>query len=207
MIRTSGMKHYVTVSIHVGERGCQRVFMLCQNLFQAMFHRAQVSLSLPITYVWGAGGRDPRAHTPVTTRSDYSPPATGSDCVGLAMWISMLDRFNPTFPIYGGWMNTDSIAEEARTKGHWYRVTHAPEPGDLVLFTSLYVKGKLVEAGHIGFMISPTEVVHCHGHSAPGHAVSIAHPELWLHHPRGLAVTHGIFALANMVLEGTEVRS
>lgn len=115
----------------------------------ACLTRARTFLGLPSTYVLGAGGRDPMTPTPFTWRDGRR----GADCIGFALWCRGIDRYQPgKFSYYDGWMNTDSILEDARHKvggGHW-RLLDRPTPGCLVIYPSLYRKGKITRMGHVG---------------------------------------------------------
>ena len=111
--------------------------------------RARTFLSLTSTYVLGGGGRDPHAPTPFTWHNGER----GADCIGFAMWCLGLDRFQPKeFRYYAGWMNTDSILDDAHTGcagGHW-EVVNRPVPGDLVIYHSLRRAGRMTRMGHVG---------------------------------------------------------
>lgn len=111
----------------------------------------------PTVYVLGAGGRNPSNPTPFTTKNGK----LGSDCVGFTNWCLQEDRFCEDFQLYrdgnAGWMNTDSIMEDAKlnnSKSKWEFVT-VPEEGDCVVFPSLRDKaGKMTRMGHIGLLTS-----------------------------------------------------
>jgi hypothetical protein len=95
-----------------------------------------------------SGGTDPSAKTP------YGPTKK-ADCIGVAMWIQGIDRFQeddflpdisrwntrkhgklPDGPVYGGWMNTNSLL----LPNHVF--LHVPVnqvlPGDLMLYPSYH---------------------------------------------------------------------
>jgi len=120
------------------------------------------------------GGKDPRTKHPAMS---YASPELKRtilvcDCVGFAAWCSGFSRLQdgteqfPKFPdtptISGGYINTDSMIEEAlgfeRRKGQapykggtWFKVLANPKPGCLVVFhkrNSLYPNNPLV--GHVG---------------------------------------------------------
>lgn len=106
------------------------------------------------TYKLGAGGRDPLAETPFTKRDGV----LGSDCIGFTCWCLGHDRFQPdTFPVYDGWINTDSLMTDARDKQTWYAEVKRPEPGDVVVFPSIHKDGKRVRVGHIGLVVEAPE--------------------------------------------------
>ena len=76
------------------------------------------------TYILGAGGRDPKASTPLTKRNG----AVGSDCVGFTSWALGHDRFQPeSFPYYDGWINTDSLIMDANGERSWYEPIARPK--------------------------------------------------------------------------------
>lgn len=119
--------------------------------------RARRMTRVKSTYVLGAGGRSPTASTPFTKRNGV----TGSDCVGFTSWCLQHDRFQPeTFPYYDGWINTDSLMMDAVGEQSWYRRIDRPEPGDVVVFPSIYRDGKRVRMGHIGLVVEvPAELI------------------------------------------------
>jgi hypothetical protein len=92
--------------------------------------RARRMAKQKTTYILGAGGRDPKASTPLTKRNG----ALGSDCVGFTSWCLQHDRYQPeTFELYDGWINTDSLMMDAKD-------------------------GKRVRMGHIALVVEvPTE--------------------------------------------------
>lgn len=103
-------------------------------------------------YVLGAGGRDPNATTPFTTKDGV----VGSDCVGWVLWALGIDRYQPKiFTYYDGWMNTDSIIDDAKTGvgGKLWKILSRPEPGCLVIFPSIHVNGKMTRMGHVGLVV------------------------------------------------------
>jgi hypothetical protein len=117
--------------------------------------RARRMAKQKTTYILGAGGRDPKASTPLTKRNG----ALGSDCVGFTSWCLQHDRYQPeTFELYDGWINTDSLMMDAKGRRSWYAPVTKPEPGDVVVYPSLYKDGKRVRMGHIALVVEvPTE--------------------------------------------------
>jgi hypothetical protein len=103
----------------------------------------------PSRYKLGAGGRNPAAPTPFTIRDKI----LGSDCIGFVLWCLGLDRFQKDFPHYGGWINTDSAIQDAKTTKKFFTQVHYPEPGDLVIYPALYEDGKRVRIGHVGMVV------------------------------------------------------
>lgn len=109
-------------------------------------------LGRAIRYKLGAGGRNPSAPTPETIRDGV----LGSDCVGFALWCHGIDRFNKLFPVYGGWMNTDSLRQEAlEDKGEidWVTQISRPEPGCLVVYGAAGKK-PFRRIGHVGLVVN-----------------------------------------------------
>lgn len=103
-------------------------------------------------YVLGAGGRDPNASSPFTTKDGV----VGSDCVGWVLWACGIDRYQPKlFTYYDGWMNTDSIIEDAKrgVGGKLWKLLAKPEVGCLVIFPSIHKNGKMTRMGHVGLVV------------------------------------------------------
>lgn len=128
------------------------------------------------------GGTDPE-------RSPQDEATGGCDCIGFALNVKGLDRYQPgKFPdtdsISGGYINTDSMIEEAKSRGcklngkpvkggQWFTVLDEPEDGCFIVGHSYRKKfppfKKVV--GHIGVVTDASEwktkglaglkVVHC----------------------------------------------
>lgn len=112
--------------------------------------RARAAAARPARYVLGAGGRDPRAASPLTKRNNV----LGSDCVGFTSWALGHDRYQPeTFELYDGWINTDSLMLDARGARQWYEQIDVPEPGDVVVFPSIHRDGRRVRMGHVALVV------------------------------------------------------
>jgi hypothetical protein len=113
--------------------------------------RARLVATLGSTYVLGAGGRNPDAPNPFTTRDGM----LGCDCVGFTSWCLGHDRFQPgRFAHYDGWINTDSMIADARGRRTWYAPIARPEPGDVVVFPSITRDGKRIRLGHVGLVVA-----------------------------------------------------
>lgn len=108
-------------------------------------HRIALNRSL---YIMGAGGRDPKAETPFTKKGGL----LGSDCVGFTCWCLGHDRYQTSFPLYDGWINTDSLMSDAIGRRTWYSAIAKPEPGDVVVFPSIVKDGKRLRIGHIALV-------------------------------------------------------
>jgi hypothetical protein len=122
---------------------------LVENRARAV-QRARLMTQLPTRYVLGAGGRDPKADTPLTKRDGV----LGSDCIGLTCWALGHDRYQPgSFDFYSGWINTDSMMMDARRDCTWYAPTAMPVPGDVVVFPSIIADGVRQRIGHIGLIV------------------------------------------------------
>src|SRR5690606_5027030 len=122
---------------------------LAENRRRAVARARQIA-GTRITYKLGAGGRDPNAESPCTVRDGV----LGCDCVGFTSWCLGHDRYQPkTFPLYDGWINTDSLMMDARGKQTWYAEIARPEPGDVVVFPSITKNGVRERIGHIGLVV------------------------------------------------------
>jgi cell wall-associated NlpC family hydrolase len=129
------------------------------------------------------GGDDP---TRSTCASTWKHPKLGtvytSDCVGFAMWCLGADRYQPKlFVPYGGWINTDAMLEDVRLTeiSDMFELAAVPQPGDLVVYGGKKtVLGR--KPGHVGVYIGNGQVVHCHGPTLKGRAVSKDPVTKWL---------------------------
>jgi len=126
----------------------------------AVIGRARSMLGRPIAYVLGCGGRNPGAATPETTRTfPGGTKRTGSDCIGFVAWCSGFDRFNESFPLYGGWINTDSslgVWNGTRWNpiDRFFRLVTTPVAGCWVVYPSIDLDhdGKRDRIGHVGIV-------------------------------------------------------
>jgi hypothetical protein len=117
------------------------------------------------------GGADPNVGYPQDKQTG------GCDCIGFAAWCAGFDRYQPKkFPLYDGYINTDSMIEEAvqsKPGGHWFETLPNPEPGCFIVAASFWKKLPLPRRviGHIGVVTDCSEwatkglkgihVVHC----------------------------------------------
>jgi len=104
-------------------------------------------------YILGEGGRAPVNPDPFTPNAKGQ---RGSDCIGFVLWCLGIDRYQPKlFTHYDGWMNTDSIIQDAKTGigGGLWKILNKPEVGSLVIFPSLWKNGKMVRMGHVGLVV------------------------------------------------------
>lgn len=149
-------------------------------LYALEWHRfVQYSL-----YEGQAGGFDPSApdcgsRWATGTKAKTKNYIT-SDCVGFALWAYGMDRFQKDdFPLYGGWMNTNSLVAAANDpKVKEVRRLAELVPGCLLVYPSAR-PNPLRWYGHIGMYVgTPVDatvpsVVHCHGPRLKGRAISI----------------------------------
>lgn len=103
------------------------------------------------------GGKDPTAIDPFDR---WSKPGSATvnrtaDCIGGMAWCGGFDRYQPVrfAHLYDGWINTDSMIEDAKTVAKCFRFLDHPEPGCFVVFSSGSVGHAI---GHIGGVTSVT---------------------------------------------------
>lgn len=118
------------------------------------------------------GGTDPEAINPQDMHTG------GCDCIGFAAWCAGFDRYQPKkFPLYDGYINTDSMVMEATQWGRWFTFLDKPEPGCFIVSPSYFSKLRLKRViGHIGVVVDASEygtkglaglqVVHCSSSNA-----------------------------------------
>jgi hypothetical protein len=153
--------------------------------------RAKSMVGKNVTYhlKYPNGGTDPEVSTP-------SDPSTGyCDCIGFAAWAAGFDRYQPgKFPLYDGYINTDSMVMEATLPKlkqkygkivdgqKWFTVLDRPEDGCFIVAPSFRRRlppfNRVI--GHIGVVVDSSEwetkglaglqVVHCSSknHKAKG---------------------------------------
>lgn len=119
--------------------------------------RARALTELPIRYVLGAGGRDPKVTDPQSEVRRGGRTFRGLDCSGAACYILGFDRYQPEFEPRGGWVNTDGIIEDARGGRQLFEPVDYPEPGCLVVFPGVDLDrdGKRDRIGHVAFVVEP----------------------------------------------------
>lgn len=115
------------------------------------------------------GGFDPTAKTCASMWEIKGKTIYSADCVGYALHSYGWDRFQPEFPFWGGYLNTNSICAAADAGSPWVRVLDGPYPGCLVVYPANRKRLRLW--GHVGVVISETEVIHCHGPKLRGSAI------------------------------------
>lgn len=120
-------------------------------------------------YILGAGGRNPEADNPFTSKNG----ALGSDCIGFVLWCLGLDRLQPDYPFYGGWINTDSMLMDVDEHQTRFKEIDRPVPGCCVVYPSIWKDGKMVRMGHIGLVVDvPAEW--------PAWKLSAAERKVWM---------------------------
>lgn len=78
------------------------------------------------------GGKDPSAPDPFDRWSHEGSTFVNrtADCIGGASWCGGFDRFQPDrFPLYDGWINTDSMLLDANGPRRCFVPLDAPVPG------------------------------------------------------------------------------
>jgi hypothetical protein len=87
------------------------------------------------------------------------------DCSGYVCWALGIARHaDPaSFPVSGGWINTDSIWADAMGPGNTFTRLAAARPGALVVYPK---DGSPDDIGHVGIVIEA---------DAAGHATRVAH--------------------------------
>lgn len=123
------------------------------------------------------GGFDPAAPDCGSRWQRGKQTVITSDCVGFALWAYGVDRYQKgDFPLQGGWMNTTSIVEAAKAPQIGCVVPLAElAPGCLLVYPRNLLRGR--RYGHIGLYIGKyydgiARVVHCHGPTLKGPAIS-----------------------------------
>jgi hypothetical protein len=103
------------------------------------------------------GGKDPTGPDPATrwTKTGSAFTNVTSDCIGGAAWCGGFDRYQPgRFPLYEGWINTDSMVADAIGAQACFRVLDKPEPGCFVVAAS----GSGPRDGSIGHIGTVVEI-------------------------------------------------
>jgi len=127
-----------------------------------------MQIGKPIKYslAYPNGGTDPTAPGPA------DPATMQCDCIGFAAWADGWDRYQPgKFPLYDGYINTDSMLDEALGPGRWFSILQAPEIGCFIVGRSFKRLGRNI-VGHIGVIedvsgytpalgLTSLGVVHC----------------------------------------------
>lgn len=129
-------------------------------------NRARRIAALKSKYVLGAGGRNPGADVPFTTKKlKDGSIVLGSDCIGFVLWCLGLDRYQPVdgvaieYPFYEGWINTDSMLMDVHANQVEFTSVFDVDarPGDMVVYPSIWKNGKMIRMGHIGLVVEVTK--------------------------------------------------
>lgn len=104
------------------------------------------------------GGKDPTAPDPADRWSVAGSTFVNrtADCVACVAWGMGWDRYQPVrlSHIYDGWINTDSMREDAAGPGKCFVRIDRPEPGALVVYASdQQHKTHGVAVGHVGGIV------------------------------------------------------
>lgn len=159
--------------------------------------RANLALNWAIKYhlEYPNGGTDPEA----PDCSALLDKQKVADCVGFAAWCAGFDRLNPKFPLYDGYINTDSMIEEATTRGNWFNVHDDPAEGDFIVAASY--RPKLTPwrriIGHIGVITQVAgdhlDVVHCspsnYTYTTGRSAIEKTTDAIWRNYPKRYYIT------------------
>jgi len=141
------------------------------------------SLLGKVNYVLGAGGRNPEALDPQTNRTFKRPDGStferyGCDCAGFVLWSWGLDRLQPDFNFYGGWINTDSMIHDGTSSREFFQEIWYPDVGSIIVFPSVNLDNdsNRERIGHVGLVVeapntwdpanpdySQLQVIHCAG--------------------------------------------
>lgn len=100
------------------------------------------------------GGKDPTAPDPFDRWSKPGSKFTNitADCIGGAAWCGGWDRYQvERFPLYKGWINTDSMLADARGKARCFVLLERPTVGAYVVAPTKSPGHP--KAGHIGTII------------------------------------------------------
>lgn len=99
------------------------------------------------------GGKDPQAPHPFARwRTDDGLPMLTADCMGGAAWCSGFDRYQPRrfLHIYAGWINTDSMIQDALGPAKCFEALGRPSPGALIVCRSGSPGHRI---GHVGVIV------------------------------------------------------
>lgn len=161
--------------------------------------QASTSVGAPLIQYMDASGRNggsrPGADDCGTRWERSGKTVATSDCVGYYCWLRGIDRYQPDrfAHIYAGWMNTDSIIQDATGPAKCWRVAPRPYPTCAVVYPSTFLAGVRLRMGHIAAVLSvPAEyapqepdwwarlrVAECHGPRMAGMAIRTRDGSIW----------------------------
>lgn len=103
------------------------------------------------------GGKDPTSHDPFDrwTKDGGTFVNRTGDCIGGASWCGGFDRYQPErfAHLYDGWINTDSMIEDATGSRRAFVDLDAPEPGCFMVAPT-GAPGVFAHCGHISTVYS-----------------------------------------------------
>lgn len=144
--------------------------VLSLSAVEAVARARRIAALSKSLYILGTGGRNPGAETPFTIKKGL----LGSDCIGFVLWCLGLDRYQPIdgkdieYPFYDGWINTDSMLMDVHGSQIEFRSVYDvdAQPGDMVVYPSLWKDGKMIRMGHIGLIVEVGKNrAECNSHS------------------------------------------
>lgn len=139
-------------------------------------------------YLLGAGGFDPSSASPESARIGRR----GCDYAGFLAWCLGYSRSQRGFTSSADWVNADSMIEEAETRGDWFSVLPAPEPGAIVAYCSIAIArdGRLERCAHAALVTVPP--LRWTGDAAAWTALRIVHcsPSIQRRHGFAIDETH-----------------
>lgn len=154
-------------------------------------------------YLVGAGGLDPRAAIPDTSRGIR----TGCDGAGFLAWCLGYPRHHRDFVWGWDWINPDSMIVEAEARGAWFRPVSRPEVGAVLAYPSIDLErdGRTDRAGHAGLIVAaPTS---WNGTASAWSAIRVIHCSLSIQRRRGYAIaeTHAADWAQRAVFRGASL--
>lgn len=96
------------------------------------------------------GGSDPFAPHPASWSFGRRTPTC--DCSGFVAWCCGYSRYHEDFPLYGGYVNTDSMLQDATGQKEWFEEVEYPEPGCLIVYGAIYKGTVRTRVGHVGLV-------------------------------------------------------
>jgi hypothetical protein len=105
------------------------------------------------------GGKDPTARDPWDRwhKDGGAFENRTADCIGGASWCGGFDRYQPErFPLYDGWINTNSMIEDALGKATCFELLDRPAIGCFMVAPT-GAPGVFTHCGHISTVYSAPE--------------------------------------------------
>lgn len=137
--------------------------------------RARACTRIQIEYALGAGGRNPRSSDPRSEKLRNGIRRFGLDCSGLVAHAIGFDRYQPNFIPWGGWVNTDSLIEDALGLRQLVEQVMYPEVGALLCFPGVDYDsdGDRDRIGHVAIVSSIARVAEWDPNAPQYHLVDI----------------------------------